>query len=76
MGAWHASASDRSGWRFIGDRTALAELFAMPTDRFRWSHRFNVRGFVVGKESMLVSGGGTSIDGAAPRSSRASPAAA
>lgn len=41
----------------IGDPAALRELFAMPTDHFRWGHKFNVLGFVVGKESMIVSDG-------------------
>ena len=41
----------------IGDPTALRELFAIPPARFRWGHRFNVLGFVVGKESMIVSDG-------------------
>jgi cytochrome P450 len=41
----------------IGDPTALRGLFAMPTDRFRWAHKFNVLGFVVGPGSMIVSDG-------------------
>lgn len=41
----------------VGDPAALRELFAMPTDHFRWGHKFNVLGFVVGKESMIVSDG-------------------
>lgn len=41
----------------VGDPTALRELFAMPTDDFRWGHKFNVLGFVVGKGSMIVSDG-------------------
>lgn len=41
----------------VGDPTALHELFAMPADAFRWGHRFNVLGFVVGDESMIVSDG-------------------
>lgn len=41
----------------VGDPIALRELFAMPTDNFRWGHKFNVLGFVVGKESMIVSDG-------------------
>lgn len=41
----------------VGDPSALRELFAMPTDAFRWGHRFNVLGFVVGSESMIVSDG-------------------
>ena len=41
----------------IGDPAALRELFALPTDHFRWGHKFNALGFVVGKESMIVSDG-------------------
>lgn len=41
----------------VGDPAAMRELFAMPTDSFRWGHKFNVLGFVVGKESMIVSDG-------------------
>ncbi|CAN5830388.1 cytochrome P450 [soil metagenome] len=41
----------------VGDPAALRELFSMPTDHFRWGHKFNVLGFVVGKESMIVSDG-------------------
>jgi cytochrome P450 len=41
----------------VGDPVALRELFAMPTDHFRWGHKFNVLGFVVGGESMIVSDG-------------------
>ena len=41
----------------VGDPTALRELFAMPTTQFRWGHKFNVLGFVVGKESLIVSDG-------------------
>ena len=41
----------------VGDPTALRELFALPTDSFRWGHRFNVLGFVVGDGSMIVSDG-------------------
>jgi cytochrome P450 len=41
----------------IGDPAALRELFAMPTEAFRWGHKFNVLGFVVGKGSMIVSDG-------------------
>ncbi len=41
----------------IGDPTALRELFAMPSDWFRWNHKFNVLGFVVGPDSMIVSDG-------------------
>ena len=41
----------------IGAPTMLDELFAMPNDSFRWGHKFNVLGFVVGPGSMIVSDG-------------------
>ena len=41
----------------VGDLPLLRELLAMPTDRFRWGHKFNVLGFVVGPGSMIVSDG-------------------
>ena len=41
----------------VGDPEALRELFALPTSSFRWNHKFNVLGFVVGKRSMIVSDG-------------------
>jgi cytochrome P450 len=41
----------------VGGPQAVHELLAMPTDRFRWGHKFNVLGFVVGDESLLVSDG-------------------
>ena len=41
----------------VGDPDALRELFAMPTGDFRWGHKFNVLGFVVGDMSMIVSDG-------------------
>lgn len=41
----------------VGDPIALRELFAMPTASFRWGHKFNVLGFVVGPGSMIVSDG-------------------
>lgn len=41
----------------VGDPTALRELFGMSTDTFRWGHRFNVLGFVVGADSLIVSDG-------------------
>jgi cytochrome P450 len=41
----------------VGDPGALREIYAMPVDSFRWGHRFNVLGFVVGSTSMLVSDG-------------------
>lgn len=34
----------------VGDPTALRKLFGTSTDAFRWGHRFNVLGFVVGAE--------------------------
>jgi len=41
----------------IGDPVALRQLFAMSTDSFRWGHKFNLLGFVVGDSSMIVSDG-------------------
>lgn len=41
----------------VGEPVALKEMFAMSTESFRWNHRFNVLGFVVGKQSMIVSDG-------------------
>jgi cytochrome P450 len=41
----------------VGDPTALRELFGTSTDSFRWGHKFNVLGFVVGDGSMIVSDG-------------------
>ena len=41
----------------VGDPAALRELFAMPNSSFRWNHKFNVLGFIVGKQSMIVSDG-------------------
>ncbi|NQV96611.1 MAG: cytochrome P450 [Acidimicrobiaceae bacterium] len=41
----------------IGDPTVLRELFATSTESFRWGNKFNVLGFVVGNESMIVSDG-------------------
>jgi cytochrome P450 len=41
----------------VGDPEVLRELFAMPNASFRWNHKFNVLGFVVGKQSMIVSDG-------------------
>ncbi len=41
----------------VGGPTAVRELFALGTDDFRWGHRFNVIGFVVGDGSMIVSDG-------------------
>lgn len=41
----------------IGDPALIATLHTMPNDRFRWGHKFNVIGFIVGGESMIVSDG-------------------
>lgn len=41
----------------VGDPDALADLFARPNADYRWNHRFNVLGFVVGPGSLLVSDG-------------------
>jgi cytochrome P450 len=41
----------------IGDPGAMRELFALPVDAFQWGHRFNVLGFVVGADSLIVSDG-------------------
>lgn len=41
----------------VGDPSALRELFALPVDAFQWGHRFNVLGFVVGADSLIVSNG-------------------
>src|SRR5688572_12951636 len=41
----------------VGGPAALRELFALPTTSFRWGHRYNVLGFVVGDRSMIVSDG-------------------
>lgn len=41
----------------VGDPHALRDLFGMPPESFRWGHKFNVLGFVVGKGSMIVSDG-------------------
>ncbi len=41
----------------VGDPTAMREVFRAPTDSFRWGHKFNVLGFVVGPQSMIVSDG-------------------
>ena len=41
----------------VGDPDALRDLFSASTDDFRWGHRFNVLGFVVGPGSMIVSDG-------------------
>lgn len=41
----------------VGGPEALRELFAAPVEHFRWGHKFNVLGFVVGDESLIVSDG-------------------
>lgn len=41
----------------VGSAAAVAEVHALPTDHFRWGHKFNVLGFVVGDGSMIVSDG-------------------
>ena len=41
----------------VGGPEEIRTLLAMPTDWFRWNHKFNVLGFVVGSGSMIVSDG-------------------
>lgn len=41
----------------VGDPAQLKQLLATTTDAFRWGHRFNVLGFIVGPGSMIVSDG-------------------
>jgi cytochrome P450 len=41
----------------VGGPDHVRELFAAPTDAFRWKHKFNVLGFVVGDSSVIVSDG-------------------
>lgn len=41
----------------VGEAAALHDLFSTSTDSFRWGHKFNVLGFVVGPGSMIVSDG-------------------
>lgn len=41
----------------VGDPALLRELFSTPTESFRWGHKFNALGFVVGAGSMIVSDG-------------------
>lgn len=41
----------------VGEPNALRDLFAAPTESFRWGHRFNVIGLVAGQGSMIVSDG-------------------
>jgi cytochrome P450 len=54
----------------VGDPPAMQEIFTTPTDSFRWGHKFNALGFVVGPRSMIVS------DGAAHKRRRRSVQAA
>jgi cytochrome P450 len=51
LGAWPARLA------IVGDPAAIADLFAEPTDSYRWNHRFNVLALSVGKESIIVSDG-------------------
>lgn len=41
----------------VGDPRALRDVFMAPSDAYRWGHKFNVLGFVVGAGSMIVSDG-------------------
>lgn len=41
----------------VGDPAHLTQLLATTTDAFKWGHRFNVLGFIVGPGSMIVSDG-------------------
>lgn len=41
----------------IGGPQEMRELYAMPLSSFRWNHKFNVLGFLVGEGSMIVSDG-------------------
>jgi cytochrome P450 len=41
----------------VGDPAHLAQLLATSTDAFKWGHRYNVLGFIVGPGSMIVSDG-------------------
>ena len=41
----------------VGDPLHLGPLLAASTDAFRWGHRFNVLGFIVGPTSIIVSDG-------------------
>lgn len=42
----------------VGGPREIGELFRLPVSSFRWGHRYNVLGFVVGPRSMIVSDGG------------------
>lgn len=41
----------------VGDPEAVRDVLFAPVTSFRWGHRFNVLGTVVGRESMIVSDG-------------------
>ena len=41
----------------VGAPNVLDDLFAISNESFRWGHKFNVLGFVVGPGSMIVSDG-------------------
>src|SRR4051812_14753752 len=41
----------------IGDPRHLTEMFAAPTDSYRWGHWANALGFIVGPTSLIVSDG-------------------
>ena len=41
----------------VGGAREIADVLSQPNDRYRWDHKFNVLGFVVGSESMIVSDG-------------------
>jgi hypothetical protein len=41
----------------VGDPAHLNPLLATSTDAFKWGHRFNVLGFIVGPGSMIVNDG-------------------
>lgn len=41
----------------VGGPAEIRELFAMPNSSFRWNHKFNVLGFVVGQGSVIVADG-------------------
>lgn len=57
LGPIHALGAGPVRMAVVGDPTAMREMFSMSTDSFRWGHKFNVLGFVVGDESMIVSDG-------------------
>lgn len=56
-GPMYALGAGPVGMAVVGDPAALRELFAMPIDDFKWGHKFNVLGFVVGAQSIIVSDG-------------------